>query len=510
MSSTIRFLLNGIEQSVEGIKPDTTLLNWLRLNKTLTGTKEGCAEGDCGACTVTIADLDQSGQVVYKAVNACILFLPMLDGLSITTVEALSRSNGELHPVQDAIVTHHGAQCGFCTPGFVMSLYTGYENGMDDNRQNIQQMLSGNLCRCTGYGALIDAGQSVANHIPSAEQKIDEDARRHVELDYLQNRQNDSEMLEIKMGDQVFYAPKTLAQLEKLSAMYPDATYLAGGTDIGLWVTKQHRQIRCFIYLGKVDELHSISHDDNQISIGAAISHAEAMNALKDDFAGLGEVWQRFGSAQVRYSGTLVGNIANGSPIGDMSPCLLALDAQLTLNHAGQKRNVFLKDFFIRYGKQDRLPGEFVESINIPRLDANETIHAYKISKRFDQDISAVLISVWLRLEDHIISDIRIGCGGMAEKPSRAYHVENELKGHDINQPLPDHVSLALTKDFQPISDMRASGAYRLLVAENLLQKMLIEVGKNEGVYRLYPSSLPASPEVPLSSVVSLLAGDNG
>ncbi|MEC8728344.1 MAG: xanthine dehydrogenase small subunit [Pseudomonadota bacterium] len=501
MNTAIRFYLNGKEQHIDDVKPDTTLLNWLRLEKRLTGTKEGCAEGDCGACTVVVASLNASEQIIYKAVNACILFLPMLDGLSITTVEGLRQTDGALHIVQDAIVTHHGAQCGFCTPGFVMSLYAGYENGLDDNRQQIQQILSGNLCRCTGYGALIDAGQSAARHKPSPQEQATQLARRDDERRYLKMRQKETEMLAIETEDQAFYAPKQISELEDLTARFPDATFLAGGTDIGLLVTKQHRQINRFIYLGAVDALKSITRDDTSIHIGAAVSHAEAMDILAKDFPGLGEVWQRFGSAQVRYSGTVAGNIANGSPIGDISPCFLALGAELTLNHAGQKRRLSLDDFFISYGKQDRKKGEFIESITVPRLGANETCHAYKISKRFDQDISAVLMASKVRLDGRVIKDIRIGFGGVAATPSRAHEVEQVLAGHDCDQPLPEQATAALARDFQPISDMRASKKYRLLVAENLLQKMLVEIRENDGVWRLYPSSLTPSASVPVSAL---------
>ena len=505
MRSDIRFLLNGEEQSVKAINPDTTLLNWLRLNKMLTGTKEGCGEGDCGACTVVVADLNQSGQLVYKAVNACILFLPMLDGLSITTVEALRRSDGALHPVQAAIVAGHGAQCGFCTPGFVMSLYAGYENGMADNRLHIQQILSGNLCRCTGYGALIDAGLSAARHSPSASEHAADLSHRKNEYEYLKRGQDDKAMLGIETAEQAFYAPRELSELASLTRKYPDATFLAGATDIGLWVTKQHRQIKRFIYLGRVNALKTISHEDDRVTIGAAVTHAEAMAALATDFEGLAEVWQRFGSAQVRYSGTVAGNIANGSPIGDMSPCFLALGAELTLNHAGKTRQLAVDDFFISYGTQDRKQGEFIEAIRLPRLGSQDTIHAYKISKRFDQDISAVLMAVWIRRDNQVISDIRIGFGGMAATPARAYQLEHVLKGHDVEQPLPDAAGRALAKDFQPISDMRASSAYRLLVAENLLRKMLIEVSQDNGVKRLYPSSLPPAPDVPKTITMTMI-----
>ena len=502
MRANITFFLNGVEQIVSDARPDTTLLNWLRLEKGLSGTKEGCAEGDCGACTVVVAELNRQSHpangampIKARAVNACILFLPMLDGLSVTTVEGLAGPDGALHPVQEAIITYHGAQCGFCTPGFVMSLYAGFLNGLDGSEEQVNHLFAGNLCRCTGYGPLVKAALSLANQMPPEWAS----ARREAEINDLTMAAASSDArddLGIEGDDQAFYAPTSLTELEDLSRAYPDATYLAGATDIGLWVTKQHRQIDRFISLGRVAALKEISKTETHITIGAGVSHSDAMDALAEEYPGLVEVWLRFGSTQVRNSGTVGGNIANGSPIGDMSPCLLALDAEATLNRGGKRRKVPLRDFFIAYGKQDRQEGEFLESLILPRLGKAEHLYAYKISKRFDQDISAVLMAAWIKEDQGKISHIRLGFGGMAATPSRALQTESALIGHDLSQPLPVEAISALAKDFQPISDMRASAEYRVTVAGNLLQKLLLEVASDDGVLRLYTSPLGSLGEV--------------
>jgi len=498
MRTNISFFLNGIEQIVEDARPDTTLLNWLRLEKGLSGTKEGCAEGDCGACTVVVAEANLNPQkkplmgmpqIKARAVNACILFLPMLDGLSVTTVEGLAGPDGALHPVQEAIITHHGAQCGFCTPGFVMSLYAGFLNGLDGSEEQINHLFAGNLCRCTGYGPLVKAALSLAHQTPP------EWASRRLEAEwhYLQStsaaKTPDTD-LAIETKDQAFYAPTSLEALARLSETFPDATFLAGATDIGLWVTKQHRQIARFISIGRVAALKEISKTETQIIIGAGVSHSDAMVALADAYPGLAEVWLRFGSMQVRNSGTVGGNIANGSPIGDMLPCLLALDAVITLNKGGKRRQMPLKDFFIAYGKQARQEGEFLENLILPRCGEAEHLYAYKISKRFDQDISAVLMAAWIKQDQGQIKKLRLGFGGMAATPSRALRTESALLGHDLSQPLPEAAISALAKDFQPISDMRASAEYRMAVAENLLRKMLLEAAADDVGMRLYSSPL--------------------
>lgn len=514
MRTNISFFLNGVEQIVSDVQPDTTLLNWLRLEKSLSGTKEGCAEGDCGACTVVVAEANGNSQkhlakgvrpIKAKAVNACILFLPMLDGLSVTTVEGLAGPNGELHPVQEAIITHHGAQCGFCTPGFVMSLYAGFLNGLDGSEQQINHLFAGNLCRCTGYGPLVKAALSLAHQTPPDWAN----ARLEAEWLYLQSVSAATDPkydLAIEGPDQAFYAPTSLSALEHLSCAYPDATFVAGATDIGLWVTKQHRQINRFIAIGRVTELKEISKTETQILIGAGVSHSDAMLALADVYPGLAEVWHRFGSMQVRNSGTVGGNIANGSPIGDMSPCLLALNAEVTLNKGGKRRQVPLKDFFVAYGKQDRQKEEFLENLILPRLGKAEHLYAYKISKRFDQDISAVLMAAWLKHDQGKIKELRLGFGGMAAIPSRALRTEEALIDHDLNQPLPTEAISALAQDFQPITDMRASAEYRMAVAENLLRKMLFEAAADDHGMRLYSSPL-IKPD-PLASAALIEASD--
>ena len=488
MRTDISFLLNGVEETVAGARPDTTLLNWLRLEKGLTGTKEGCAEGDCGACTVVLAGPGGGGAggVAARAVNACILFLPMVDGLSVTTVEGLAGPGGELHPVQEAIASHHGAQCGFCTPGFVMSLHAGFIGGLDGGEAQADRIFAGNLCRCTGYGPLVRAALSVKDAAaPPWERE-----RRRAEAGYLRKRAGDRSHLALEGGGQAYHAPATVRELERLAVKHPEAVLVAGATDVGLWVTKQHRGIDRFISLARVAELRSVRRRGGILDIGAGASLEAAMDALLDAYPGLGDVLHRFGSTQVRNSGTLGGNIANGSPVGDMAPCLLALDASLTLNRGGRRREVGIADFFVAYGRQDMRPGEFLERLALPRLGRSERLLAYKISKRFDQDISAVMMAAWVKAGKGRIEAVRLGFGGMAATPARARATEAALAGHALGAPLPAAAAAALRKDFKPISDMRASAAYRLLVAENLLRKMLLEAragpAGEDGYLRLY------------------------
>ena len=505
MGTGISFLLNGVEQAVSGIRPDTTLLNWLRLERGLTGTKEGCAEGDCGACTVVLAGPGGgNNRGPARAVNACILFMPMVDGLSVTTVEGVAGPGGKLHPVQQAVVDHHGAQCGFCTPGFVMSLYAGFLNGLDGTEGQVDRVLAGNLCRCTGYGPLVRAALSLER----AKAPSWEAARRRAEAEYFGKRASAAEHLTLEGEGQSYHAPASLKELERLAAMHPDAVLVAGATDVGLWVTKRHRPIDRLISVARVAELKAVKRTASRISIGAGATLSDAADALVAGYPALADVLDRFGSAQVRNSGTFCGNIANGSPIGDMPPCLLALDARLVLNKGGKRREVAASDFFLGYGKQDRKPGEFLERVDIPRPKKpgpkkTERLFAYKVSKRFDQDISAVMMAAWMRTNAGRIDGIRIGFGGMAAVPSRAPATEAALAGHAPGEPLPRKAAAALVRDFKPISDMRASAEYRMAVAGNLLRRMLTEAaagaGEDAGYLGLYspPWTVPPRPPQP-------------
>ncbi len=453
----ITFLLNGEVVSLTGISPTTTLLDWLRETQNLTGTKEGCNEGDCGACTVMISD-----DTGHRALNGCILFLPQINGKSVTTVEGLKAPCGSLHPVQQSMVDHHGSQCGFCTPGFVVTMATAHLNGRTDH--DIQ--LAGNLCRCTGYAPILRAAKAAET------QEVPEHLRT---IKFPNGQKSSGGPAQPGGGRQPPRAlqPTTTDELAHWYAAHPDATLIAGATDVGLWVTKQFRDLGPVAFLNQITDLTGIADKGDHWRIGATTT----LTALEAHFApyhpSLAAMLRRYGSVQVRNAATIGGNIANGSPIGDGSPALIAMGATLHLRHAEHSRSLPLEDFFIDYGKQDRVPGEFVEAITVPKQP--DTLRCYKLSKRFDQDISAVCGCINLTREGDLITRARIAFGGMAATPKRATQTEAAL----INQPF-DAATLrraidAVPMDFQPLSDMRASAQYRLLTAQNMLLRYLHE-----------------------------------
>ena len=477
--SNIRFLRNGQVVELANAHPTRTVLDYLRLEDKSRGTKEGCNEGDCGACTVALGSL-RGGHVVYEPVNACILLLGQLDGKELVTVDDLAEDGG-LHPVQQAMVETHGSQCGFCTPGFIMSLFALYHAGFTPTRQQIADQIAGNLCRCTGYRPIIDAAANTCTGKPQ-DRWVSDAAESAVKLAAL----NDGTDALVGTPDSFIARPARADTLAKLAADHPDATIVAGATDVGLWITKQLHNLPKIILTGGVAELHEIVATDEQVSLGAAATYAEAMNALSQIDADMGEVLRRLGSTQVRASGTVGGNIANGSPIGDMPPMLIALGATLHLRHREAERLMPLEDFFIAYGKQARRPGELVWRIDIPKLSSNDAFRAYKIAKRFDQDISAVMAAFKFTLVRHRIETARIAFGGMAATPKRAREAEAALTGAALDdQATWSEAIAALARDYQPISDMRASAAYRMEVAQALLKKALIEVGGTEAQTRV-------------------------
>lgn len=465
MSDAITFLLNGEVQRVADAPPTTTLLNWLRYEKRLIGTKEGCAEGDCGACTVAIREIGQRGRLTQRTVNACIHLLPMVHGKEVVTVEHLSR-DGALHPVQQAMSEGHGSQCGFCTPGFVMSLWHGYETGAPTDADAVADQLAGNLCRCTGYGPILKAA-SAARKLPAAPSDKAEAKDRLKALN--------AGPLAYATDDCAFWAPHDADTLAQLVEDYPNATILAGATDIGLWVTKQGFAPKEIIYLGDCADLAEVEETLTGAQIPAAVSHQKAMTSLAELFPDMGELWRRFASEQVRSAGTLCGNIANGSPIGDAPPALIAIGATLTIRKGSKIRQALLEDFFIDYGKQDLSPGEFVQAVDITAPDNPMDLRCYKISKRFDQDISAIMAAINIRLRGDKIAEVRIAFGGMAATPKRAAAAEAALKGQPFDEPAFKAAMEALDKDFSPIDDHRASAAYRMKTAKNLLLKYFVE-----------------------------------
>lgn len=452
MRSSLDFVLNGERVSLQE-DASRTVLTWLRERRGLVGTKEGCAEGDCGACTAVLADLHE-GSVRYQPVNTCILCLGALDGKELITVDGLrALYNGALHPVQKAMVDCHGSQCGFCTPGFVMALYAHYKG---DHGTPLADAIAGNLCRCTGYRPILEAGAR-APRLGNVELDRAEDEARRKRLAVLPTDGT-------RVGG--FCAPTTVTELAGFLGEHPDATILAGGTDVGLMITKQHRDLPHVAYVGKVAELKEIKESRDSLEIGAAVTYAEAYGALAGIHPDIGELLRRLGALQVRATGTLAGNIANGSPIGDSMPVLLALGASLTLQKASRARQVPLEDFYTGYRKSVLEPAEFIRSVRVPRLAAGARFNVYKVSKRFDQDISAVCAAFYADGKA-----VRFGFGGMAATPARARKAEAAwAKGVEA-------ACAALAEDFKPLSDQRASSWYRLTAARNLLRKFHAQVG---------------------------------
>jgi len=475
MRQTIRFVHKGQIRELENIDPTQTVLNFLRYEEALTGTKEGCAEGDCGACTAVLGDLDAEGQILYRAVNACIQFLPMLDGKQLLTIEDLKQKNGVLHPVQQAMVNQSATQCGFCTPGFVMSLVAERLGKNSSKTGDINNVLAGNLCRCTGYGSIIEAAKEAANDetIDNIAKELDQNVQLLKEL------QGDSSLALNWKGRQ-FFAPKSCEELAELLTAHPNATLLAGATDVGLWVTKQHRSLDTVILVTPIDELKTLDVQKDELTIGAAVTYSAAWEKLAEVYDDLGELVRRIASTQIRNSGTVGGNIANGSPIGDMPPALIALNAKLNLCSKSGMRQIPLEEFFIDYGKQDLQAGEFVHSISLPIPEEKNLFRNYKISKRFDQDISALCGAFSLILKDDTVDDIRICFGGMAGTPARALKAENALQGKAWSMENIEQAMAAMAEDYTPLTDMRASAEYRLQTAQNLLKKFFIETTNPE------------------------------
>ncbi|WP_300753530.1 xanthine dehydrogenase small subunit [Janthinobacterium sp.] len=469
MSEAIRFYYRGAVQEVRNAAPTQTVLQHLREDLHCTGTKEGCAEGDCGACMVVVGSL-VNGQVEMKAVNACIQLTATLDGKALFSVEDLQQPDGALHPVQQAMVECHGSQCGFCTPGFVMSLWGMYlnKNGATPTRCEIDDSLSGNLCRCTGYRPIIEAAKRMGE-LPLV--SFD----RAALAAQLQALQRDSLLTYMADGQQ-FHAPRTLEELVQLRADKPQACLLAGSTDVGLWVTKQLRDLGDIIYIGNVAALKTIAIAGDQLQIGAGASLNDAYAALCQHYPEqLSELWQRFASLPIRNAGTLGGNVANGSPIGDSMPWLIVLGTQIVLRGAGGQRSMPLEDFYLGYQKKDLLPGEFVEALHVPLPRAEVHFRTYKLAKRFDQDISAVCAAFALRLDGGQILDVRIAFGGMAATPQRAVQTEAFLRGQVWSEESLVIAMRLLADDYAPLSDMRASNTYRMTTAQNLLRRFWLE-----------------------------------
>lgn len=500
--NAIRFLLGEELRTAYAVDPTRTVLQYLREDLGRTGTKEGCAEGDCGACTVVLAErvVDECGERLrYRAVNSCIQFVPTLDGKGLLTIETL-RHGEALHPVQQAMVNCHGSQCGFCTPGFVMSLFALYKTDSSPDRTAINDALAGNLCRCTGYRPIVDAAQemfALSKAIPSSARDWiaapagdTSEALHKSEADILAKLRSIERQAGTAFASQggTFYAPRTLAELADIRATVPDARIVAGSTDVGLWVTKQHRILGDMIYIGNVAQLTVIRRDATHVDIGAGAAITDVMPFLAKQYPDLKELFRRYGSPPIRNAATLGGNIANGSPIGDSMPSLIALGTRVVLRKGVSTRQLPLEDFYIGYQKNALQPGEFVERIRVPLARPELTFKTYKISKRFDQDMSAVCAAFAAIIDGGIVKSIRIAFGGMAATPKRATHAETALVGKPWNEATTRAGMAALTEDYAPISDMRGSDEYRCRVAANVLYKFFLETSGAAGdvTTRLY------------------------
>ena len=469
MSQPIRFYYQGQLREVQGVATTQTILQHLREDLHCTGTKEGCAEGDCGACTVVIGSLE-NGQLQMKAVNSCIQFTPTLDGRALFSVEDLQQADGALHPVQQALVECHGSQCGFCTPGFAMSLWGMYlkAEGQPPSRCQIDDALSGNLCRCTGYRPIIEAARRMVELPP-----VSFDATAlHAQLTALRRESPAS----YTAGARTFHAPRTLAELIALRAANPGALLLAGSTDVGLWVTKQLRDLGDIIYLGHIDALKTVEEAGGMLEIGAGVSLDDAYRAVCAHYPEqLNTMWQRFASLPIRNAGTLGGNVANGSPIGDSMPWMIALGSEVVLCGPNGERTLALEDLYLGYQQKDLRPGEFVRAVRVPLPRDGVAFRTYKLAKRFDQDISAVCAAFAFTFDGPVIKQARIAFGGMAATPKRAAATEALLAGRTWDEDTLTTAMAALLEDYAPLSDMRASSSYRMQAAQNLLRRFWYE-----------------------------------
>ena len=467
ISTTIKFVWKNKILEVNNPDPNETLLNFIRLKLKRTGTKEGCAEGGCGACTIVLAE-ENKNKLIYKAINSCIAFVPTLHGKQLILVEDLLDKNGSLHPVQKAMVDYHGSQCGFCTPGFVMSLFAMYKKNKSYNHDVISDSISGNLCRCTGYRPIIDAAKSLNN------KKINDKFEIYKKKTINLLKKIQSNTISINNGKK-YYAPKNISELKEILNKNPNSNLLSGGTDLSLTVTKERKNLDSLIYLGGIKELNYIKKNNSFIEIGANTPLINVEEYIKKYYLDFNKILKRYGSVQIRNVATIAGNIATASPIGDTLPLLLSLDALITIENNKTKKIVKLKDFFVSYRKTKLKKKEFISSIKIPIYPKN-IFKAYKISKRFDDDISSVCASFNFEIKNKKIKSVKIAFGGMSAIPKRAKYCEKTLKNKEFSNKILDKAKESLLRDFAPISDMRASKEYRIEIAKNLLTKFFAEI----------------------------------
>ena len=468
ISNIIKFVYQDQIVEVKNPDPNETLLNYIRTKLKKTGTKEGCAEGGCGACTVVLGEFREN-KINYFSINSCIMFLPTLQGKQLILVEDLLSKDGSLHPVQQSMVNYHGSQCGFCTPGFVMSLFSMFKNYSRYNDNLIKDSISGNLCRCTGYKPIIKAAKSLNNK--NKNDQFFKNKKNTIKL--LKKINNDT--IVIYKKNKKYFAPRYIQELKKILKKNINSHLLSGGTDLSLKVTKERKDIESIIYMNSIDELNYIKNTNNYVEVGATTPLIKFENYIQKYYLDFKTILQRYGSVQIRNVATMAGNIATASPIGDTLPLLLSLDAKLVLKSIKKTKIVPLNNFFLSYRKTKLKKGQFIESVRIPLFPKN-IFKAYKISKRFDDDISSICASFNLEIKNRKIKNIIIAYGGMSSIPKRAKYCEKALTNSQITDQIIEKAKKALEEDFSPISDTRASSKYRMMVAKNLLNKFFLEV----------------------------------
>jgi len=476
-SNFISFIHEDRIVEVKNPDPNETLLNYIRTKLKKTGTKEGCAEGGCGACTVVLGEL-KNKEINYKAINSCITLLPTLEGKQLILVEDLTLEDGELHPVQEAMVKYHGSQCGFCTPGFVMALFSMFKKYSSFKEDVIKDSISGNLCRCTGYNPIIKAAKSL-----NRQNKIDhfsKNIKSTIKLLKIINKKS----IKIYKNDKKYFAPKNVKELKEILKKNINTNFLSGGTDLSLNITKERKDINSIVYMNSISELNYITNNNKYIEVGASTPLIDLEYYIKKYYPDFAKILRRYGSPQIRNVGTVAGNIATASPIGDCLPLLLSLNAQVILQDLTKTQTLFLDNFFINYRKTKLKKNQFIHSIRIPLFKKN-TFKAYKVSKRFDDDISSICAAFNLEIVENKIKNVRIAYGGMAAIPKRAILCEKILLKSLVNEETVNKAKDALEKDFKPISDMRASGSYRMEVAKNLVEKCFAEI-KEKKIISLY------------------------
>jgi xanthine dehydrogenase small subunit len=469
--AAVEFLLNGKRHRVDDVPPTTTVLDWLRGHARLTGTKEGCAEGDCGACTIAIGrEID--GTLQYQAVNSCLMMLPQIARCAVLTVEGLAAPNGALHPVQQAMIDTDATQCGFCTPGFVMAMFAFHQGGEGVEDRIIHEALAGNLCRCTGYRSIVEACRQAAR-APRIDARNGDTAGALAALPVCRD---------YRAGEQVFLRPGSLAALFAAMAEIPDALLLGGGTDLGLRVSKDRERIPAVISLATVAELQRINVAADALELGGGVTYTQALPHIDRHFPAFGALFRRIGSRQIRNLGTIAGNLVTASPIGDTIPCLIALAATVTLASASGERAMPVESFITGYRKTALRPGEVIAAVRIPLLAQDTCFSTYKLSKRFDQDISTVVAAFQLERRNGHVHQLRAAFGGMAERVTRAKNVEAAVAGRPWNIDTLTNIDVALARDFNPMTDHRGGAAYRLRAAANLLRRFVWETSSQAPV----------------------------